>query len=81
MSPRSSKSKSRSRVAAPPDVYVALLFVSVAALIVGIIFLVMELGNYDWRGPSGAAGSAAPPAVSAALDPAASPLALVRNAS
>ena len=30
-----------------PDVWVALLFVSVASLIVGISFLVMELDRYD----------------------------------
>lgn len=31
-----------------PDVWVALLFVSTAALITGIAFLVMELNKYDW---------------------------------
>ncbi len=33
----------------PPDVYVGLLFVSVAALIAGCIFLVLELGTYGWQ--------------------------------
>ena len=32
-----------------PDVYVALLFVSLAALITGTIMLVMELGKYGWQ--------------------------------
>ena len=43
MSPQSSEKKSPG-----PDVYVGLLFVSVAALITGCIFLVMELNRYDW---------------------------------
>ena len=32
-----------------PDVYVGLLFVSVAALITGCIFLALELGSYGWQ--------------------------------
>lgn len=32
-----------------PDVWVALLFVSVAALSGAIAFLVMELNKYDWK--------------------------------
>ena len=35
-----------------PDVWVALIFVSVASLIVGISFLVMELNRYNWELPS-----------------------------
>ena len=31
-----------------PDIYVSLLFVAVAALTAGIVFLVMELNNYAW---------------------------------
>lgn len=31
-----------------PDVWVALLFVSTAALTAGIAFLVMQLNKYDW---------------------------------
>lgn len=31
-----------------PDVWVALLFVSTAALAIGIGFLVMQLNKYDW---------------------------------
>ena len=31
-----------------PDIYVGLLFISVASLITGCIFLVMELNKYDW---------------------------------
>jgi hypothetical protein len=32
-----------------PDVYVSLLFVSLSALIAGIVMLVLELGKYDWK--------------------------------
>ena len=32
-----------------PDVWVGLLFVSVAALSLGIMFLVFELKKYDWQ--------------------------------
>lgn len=35
-----------------PDVWVALLFVSVASLITGISFLMMELNKYDWQLPN-----------------------------
>jgi hypothetical protein len=31
------------------DVYVGLLFVAVSALIAGIVFLVLELGEYGWQ--------------------------------
>jgi len=31
-----------------PDIYVGLLFVAVAALISGIIFLALELNAYNW---------------------------------
>lgn len=34
-----------------PDVWVGLLFVSVAALSLGIMFLVFELNKYDWALP------------------------------
>jgi hypothetical protein len=44
MSPRSSKSAD----APEPDIYVGLMFVSVAALITGIVFLILELGQYGW---------------------------------
>jgi len=47
MSPRSSNKKSK--LDAAPDVYVGLLFVSVAALMTGIIFLAMKLSEYDWQ--------------------------------
>ena len=30
------------------DIYVGLLFISVAALITGCVFLVLELNKYDW---------------------------------
>lgn len=32
-----------------PDVYVSLLFVSLAALTMGIVMLVLELGKYNWK--------------------------------
>lgn len=34
-----------------PDVFTGLLFVSVAALIAGCIFLIIELNNYEWAMP------------------------------
>lgn len=34
--------------AADPDVYVAMLFVSLAALTTGIIFLYVECARYNW---------------------------------
>jgi hypothetical protein len=53
MSRRSSTSakggaKKAKAAAADPDVYVAMLFVSVAALITGIVFLVLECRAYNW---------------------------------
>lgn len=42
MSPRSSDSNPT------PDIYVGLLFVSLSALITGIVFLVLELYKYNW---------------------------------
>lgn len=52
MSRRSSTSakggKKAKSAAADPDVYVAMLWVSVAALIWGIVFLVMGLQSYQW---------------------------------
>ncbi len=32
-----------------PDIYVSLLFVSLASLIAGIVMLVLELGKYSWK--------------------------------
>lgn len=43
MSPRSSDN------APAPDIYVSLLWVSLAALITGIVFLVMALSAYNWQ--------------------------------
>lgn len=43
MSPRSSDSSPT------PDIYVGLLFVSLSALITGIVFLVLELNKYNWQ--------------------------------
>lgn len=52
MSRRSSSAKGGTKrakgQAADPDVYVAMLFVSVAALTTGIIFLALECGRYNW---------------------------------
>ena len=42
MSPRNSSKPS-------PDVFVSLLFVSVAALVVGISLLAVELKSYGWE--------------------------------
>ncbi len=51
MSPRDSEKKSKpaSGASPAPDVYVGLLFVAVAALIAGCIFLAMELNEYGWQ--------------------------------
>ena len=48
MSPQGSQPRGSSE----PDIYVGLLFVSVAAMIAGIIFLVMELTNYNFEFPA-----------------------------
>ena len=34
---------------ATPDVYVGLLFVSVGALLTGIIFLALEMNRHGWQ--------------------------------
>ena len=46
-SPKGGAKKAKAQ-AADPDVYVAMLFVSVAALITGIIFLYIEISNYGF---------------------------------
>ena len=43
MSPRSSENSST------PGIYEGLLFVSLAAVIMGIVFLVLELNTYGWK--------------------------------
>ncbi len=48
MSPQNSKSGSNKTPSDPPNIYVGLLFLSVAALITGIVFLTLELNRYDW---------------------------------
>lgn len=52
MSRRSSTSakggKKSKALAADPDVYVAMLYVSVTALVVGILFLYFECARYQW---------------------------------
>lgn len=53
MSRRSSTSakggvKKAKGAAADPDVYVAMLYISVTSLIVGIIFLSIECSRYNW---------------------------------
>ena len=50
MSPRSSSPRRKGPPPAP-DVYVSLLFVSVASLVVGISLLALELGVYEWKLP------------------------------
>ncbi|MCR9231618.1 MULTISPECIES: hypothetical protein [Gimesia] len=51
MSTRSSKSKGKAATAESggPNIYVGLLFVSLAALVTGIIFLLMQLSAYNWE--------------------------------
>ena len=48
MSLQSSERPTPSGPAPEPDIYVGLLFVAVAALIVGCIFLALELNKYGW---------------------------------
>ena len=52
MSPRnSSSSKKPKGPAAAPDVYVALLFVAVSSLVIGICLMYSELAVYEWKMP------------------------------
>ncbi|MCY2967495.1 MAG: hypothetical protein NT069_28335 [Planctomycetota bacterium] len=51
MSPRSSSPRKVKGPPPAPDVYVGLLFVSVAALIVGVTLLILEMGIYEWKMP------------------------------
>ncbi len=47
MSPRSTDNSPA------PDIYVALLWVSLSALLTGIVFLVMTLNAYGWKVTAG----------------------------
>ena len=47
MSPRSTDNSPA------PDIYVALLWVSLSALLTGIVFLVMALNAYGWKVAAG----------------------------
>jgi len=49
MSPRSSKKKAKAGPKPAADVYVGLLFVSLGALLTGLIFLVLELQEYGYQ--------------------------------
>jgi hypothetical protein len=51
MSTRSSKSKGKAATgeSSGPNIYVGLLFVSLAALVTGIAFLIMQLAAYNWE--------------------------------
>ena len=52
MSPRNySSSKKAKSPPAAPDVYVALLFVAVASLVIGICLMYGELAVYEWKMP------------------------------
>jgi hypothetical protein len=51
MSPRSSSPRRPKGPPPAPDIYVSLLFVSVASLIVGISLLALELNVYEWKLP------------------------------
>ncbi len=53
MSPRSSSPRKPKGPPPAADVYVALLYVSVASLIVGISLLALELNVYEWKLPPG----------------------------
>lgn len=46
---RRNSDNSGAKAKATPDVFVGLLFVSVASLITGIILLVLELNRYAWQ--------------------------------
>jgi hypothetical protein len=46
---RQSSSDNKPKAAPVADIYCGLLFVSVAAIIGGITFLVLELNKYDWQ--------------------------------
>jgi len=48
MSPPNSKGNPKVAPPTQPGVYEALLFVSVAALTIGCIFLAMEMNEYGW---------------------------------
>lgn len=49
MAARAKIERSRTKAApAEPNIYVGLLFVSVAALLTACIFLVLELYQYEW---------------------------------
>lgn len=41
-----------SQQSSDPTIYDGLMFVSLAAVIIGIVFLVMSLGQYGWSGPA-----------------------------
>ena len=34
-----------------PNIYDGLMFVSLGAVIIGVVFLVLTLGQYGWSGP------------------------------
>jgi hypothetical protein len=46
---RQSSRQDRPKAAPVADIYVGLLFVSVSAIIGGIVFLVLELNKYGWQ--------------------------------
>ncbi len=53
MSRRSSNAKSAPKGPPPaPDIYVALLLVSFAALLWGCVLLGLELNHYNWAPPT-----------------------------
>ena len=51
MSPRASSPRKLKGPPPAPDVYVALLYVAVASLIIGISLLALELNVYEWKLP------------------------------
>lgn len=40
---------SRQNSDSPTDVYTTLLFISVGALLMGCVFLILELNSYGWQ--------------------------------
>lgn len=51
MPPRSSKPRKSKGPPPPADIYVSLLFISVAALCIGCILLYLEMNVYEWQLP------------------------------
>lgn len=53
MSPRNFSGRKPKGPPPAPDVYVGLLFVSTAALVIGLVLLALEMNVYEWKLPGG----------------------------